>query len=295
MKTIQNEHLTVGISTIGAEVKSIKGAQTSREYIWKADAAFWGKSSPLLFPVVGKLWNEEARINGKTYRIPKHGFMSAANFLVVEQSETAICLRATETAETLSLFPFPFTLEITYTLQGNRLSVEWNIKNTGTTQLPFQIGGHPGINYPSYSKDDEIKGYLYFGETDKISCATVGNTGNMVEERYTLESENGLTPITEELFGVDTVIIDREQVHFVTLQTKDRKPYVTLESRAPNLLIWSPYKQDAPFVCLEPWYGMPDAKNYAGEFASRPGTICLEPGENFHGGYTLTIHPEIDN
>lgn len=51
---LENDKLKIEISSHGAELFSVKRKADSREYLWQGDPAFWGRRSPVLFPVVGK-------------------------------------------------------------------------------------------------------------------------------------------------------------------------------------------------------------------------------------------------
>ena len=75
----------------------------------------------------------------------------------------------------------------------------------------------------------------------------------------------------------------------VTLYDVDRKPVLALRFDAPVLGLWSPPGKDAPFVCIEPWYGRCDRAHYAGEYKDRDWVQHLGTGEVFHGGYTIEI------
>ena len=50
METLSNSILTVQIAEHGAELQSIK--KDGKEYLWQGDAKFWGRRSPVLFPIV---------------------------------------------------------------------------------------------------------------------------------------------------------------------------------------------------------------------------------------------------
>ena len=64
---LENEALKVTINGFGAELASIRGKETDTEYLWNADAKFWKRSAPVLFPFVGSLKNKEYHYEGKTY------------------------------------------------------------------------------------------------------------------------------------------------------------------------------------------------------------------------------------
>ena len=64
--------------------------------------------------------------------------------------------------------------------------------------------------------------------------------------------------------------------------------YVTVSFDAPVFGIWSP-SGDAPFVCIEPWYGVSDREDFNKELRERKWSQSLKPGEVFEGGYTISV------
>lgn len=292
MIRLSNKWLEIEISPKGAEVCSIKGLRTHKEYIWKGDPALWNRHSPLLFPIVGRLNKDTAIIDGQRYKIPKHGFMSDAKFETKLIDEHKVVLYFDSSGKMHSIYPFPFHLEVMYKLRGNRLEVQWKLRNTGISVMPFQIGGHPGLYYPNNTSHAHIKAYLSFKGRRNIESASVADSGCLAQRRYELPMEGAYLPVTDELFNNDSVIIDQEQVDSISLLDLNKNPYVTLESNAPVTLLWSPYRQDAPFICIEPWFGLPDYEGYEGEFALRPYTNTVTPGHQAAMGYSLRMDAE---
>ena len=88
MITISNDKLLVKISEEGAELQSLK--YKDLEYLWQADAAYWAKHSPVLFPVVGELKNRKYIYEGKEYKMPRHGFARDKVFEAVQDSDTSV-------------------------------------------------------------------------------------------------------------------------------------------------------------------------------------------------------------
>ena len=121
MQIIQNEILTIEVSEHGAELQSVK--KGSVEYLWQGDPAYWGRRSPVLFPIVGSVWEKRYRLAGKEYEMGQHGFARDMDFTLVSQSEDELRYRLESSEETLSKFPYPFVLEIAYKLHGNKLDV----------------------------------------------------------------------------------------------------------------------------------------------------------------------------
>ena len=142
---LSNEYLTIEVSPHGAELQSIRNNRTGHEYLWQGNPAFWGRRSPVLFPIVGSLWNGEYHTGGNTYKMSQHGFARDMDFTIVEETETTLRFKLDSTPETLAAFPFCFSLEISYELNETRLEVGWMVKNLSETVMPFQIGAHPAF------------------------------------------------------------------------------------------------------------------------------------------------------
>ena len=47
---------------------------------------------------------------------------------------------------------------------------------------------------------------------------------------------------------------------------------------------------DAPFLCLEPWQGLPPEADFAGDFTDKEGMLFLEAGEAYRASWALTIY-----
>lgn len=285
---LSNEYLTVEISTHGAELQSIRNNRTGHEYIWQGDAAFWARRSPVLFPIVGSLWNGEYRTGGNIYHMSQHGFARDMEFSLIEHSETTLRFVLTDTSATLALFPFRFRLEISYALNETRLNVEWKVENFSETIMPFQIGAHPAFNYPAFSPMGPVHGYFSFGHSGEVGYELIESAGCLGNGTHPLETDaEGLLPITDKTFDHDALVIEEGHVHRVSLLAHDRQPYLTLLFRSPLVGLWS--KPHAPFVCIEPWWGRCDRVGFSGDVSKREHINLLPPGNNFTAGYTIVI------
>ena len=290
MENLTNGILTISVNAHGAELQSIKDAQSGHEYFWDANPKFWNRHSPLLFPIVGGLWNGQYRLNGSVKSLPKHGFLQDGGFELIEQTADTLRYRIQDDAKTRRMYPFPFVLEQAFTLKENKVEVKWSVRTTGQEPMPFQIGGHPSFLFGGFKAGDSLKGFFSFDNPTPESAA-VGAGGCVGSHRYKLKMQSdGLMPITDECFSNDAIILDRDQVHAITLHDVTGKPIVTLHTESQVTLMWSPYGVEAPFVCIEPWFGLCDHEGYKGEFAARPYTNCVKPGETWNGGYTIKIH-----
>ncbi len=287
MEKIQNQYLTIEAGCRGAELQSIIDNATGRELLWQGDPAFWGRRSPLLFPIVGGMWNGRTSFNGVEYRIPKHGFMSDKSFNLAERSQTRLRYVYTNTDAERHVFPFDFNLEVIYALNGKSVEVTFCVENCSFETMFFQIGGHPGFNLPGFKATDHVHGYASFGGTPN-SLLRAGEQGCTEADRLELpEFEENLLPLRDELFAHDALIFDRSQITSVTLYDKQRVPFVRLDSDAPAFLLWRPYGNGAPFLCIEPWYGLCDKQHFEGPFEQRPYVNKALPRETWQGKYTI--------
>jgi galactose mutarotase-like enzyme len=113
--TLSNGTISAQINTLGAELCSLK-SNSNREYIWEGNPAFWGKHSPVLFPIVGTLKNNTFCQNGIEYVLSRHGFAREMEFQLVTTTENSAIFSIQSNLETLQKYPFEFELQIQYTL-----------------------------------------------------------------------------------------------------------------------------------------------------------------------------------
>ena len=288
METIRNNQLCVTISEHGAELQSIKDAG-GKEYLWQGDARFWGRRSPILFPIVGSLWNGRCTINGKTYEMGRHGFARDNDFKLIAKGETKAVFAFTDNAETLKRYPYKFNLAVSYRLEGNRIHVIWHVENTDEKAIYFQIGGHPAFNLPDLQPEEPIHGRLRFDVDNPIRrFATVkGCLDNARHE--TVKTENGIWNFTDKSFENDALIFDHSQLHHIELLNGAGETEVSVNFKAPAVGLWTPHGKNAPFICIEPWYGVADMEAYEGDIRDHYLMNQLLPGASFMAQYTITI------
>ncbi|MCD8094097.1 MAG: aldose 1-epimerase family protein [Bacteroides sp.] len=288
MKTLSNSQLSIQVSSHGAELCSI--CCDGKEYLWQADPAFWKRHSPVLFPIVGSVWENTYKHEGQSYSLTQHGFARDMDFELISESENEVHYRLTDTEETRKKYPFPFCLEIGYRIEGKKVEVLWTVRNTGTKELYFQIGAHPAFYYPDYDAETTERGYFGFDKADGLHNILISEKGCAdVAHDYALELTDGLLPLDIHTFDKDALILENSQVKEVTLYNKEKKPYLSLYFDAPVVGLWSPPAKNAPFVCIEPWYGRCDRAHYTGEYKDKNWMQHLLAGAVFEGGYTIEI------
>jgi len=291
---IQNDKISAVIDLHGAELTSLKKQGSDEELIWTADKEYWGRHAPMLFPIVGKVWNGEYRVGDKIYRLPQHGFARDLNFTVLCHDTDCVVLALESNDDTLKVYPYKLRIEATYKLEENTLVVEWRIKNPGKETMYFQIGAHPGFNYRDFDKNDFIHGYFRLTQAEEPVNRLI--IGQLTPDGYRSESagiieldSDAMLPLTPGLFSRDALVLEEYQIDQVILYDKDCTPYIAVETNdAPVWGLWSPPAKNAPFVCIEPWMGRCDCQGYEGDISGRDYINKLEPGKSTAFTYRIT-------
>lgn len=285
---LENNEIRIEVDSHGAELRSLKDKCLGREYMWCGDASYWGRISPVLFPVVGCYRDKICRHKGKTYSLPQHGFARDMEFSFLGQTEDEIGFRLTDTEETRANYPFAFDLQIRYRIHGRSLQVIWTVQNPADETMYFSIGGHPAFAAPK-RETDKTTCYVAFEGAKKLQIRKIadGLATEKVQELSLLEG--GLLPVTEKLFADDALVVENKQTGRVSLLDENREKYLTVSFDAPLFGVWTPPGKNAPFICIEPWYGRCDKKNFTGELAQREWGNELASGELFRAAYTVEV------
>lgn len=291
MITLQNEHLTISVKKHGAELASLRCGE--REYIWQADPEFWARHSPVLFPIVGNVYDKQFRYNGQTYPMGQHGFARDCDFTVVSLTADEVWMRLDSDEASLAKFPADFRLEIGYRLHDKSVDVMWRVTNSSATaDLYFQIGAHPAFYWPTHNAAEDARGYFGFdAEGTLTSRLLVGKGCVSPTETFSVDLDtDGLFPLAADTFDkIDTIILEGGQVHRVSLCDTERRPMLALSFEHPVVGLWSPPGRRAPFVCIEPWFGRCDTYGFEGEFKDRDWANHLAPSGVFNCTYTIEV------
>ncbi|MDE7418259.1 MAG: aldose 1-epimerase family protein [Lachnospiraceae bacterium] len=287
--SLENEQIKISVDTFGAELKSLKKTAADTEYMWDARPEYWKRTSPVLFPIVGSLNNGSYRCDGKEYPMSQHGFARDMEFELRKETkeELKFVLRATE--ETKARYPFDFELELGYRLDENNLIVSWRVANCGSREMYFSIGGHPAFLCPIDDNGVQTDYKLLFDTDSKIIASIIGNGGTLSARTKEYTLKEGMMDIAADLFDEDALIIENNQAHKVSLCNPAGQPYLTVSFDAPLFGLWSPAKKNAPFICIEPWYGRCDRETFDRDLSEREWGNKLAPGAEFNAEYTVTV------
>ncbi|VGO11709.1 hypothetical protein PDESU_00255 [Pontiella desulfatans] len=286
MITIENEQFSATVDLRGAELRSFKEKSTGREMMWQADPEIWGGSAPILFPIVGKLRDGKTRINGQTYGIPKHGLVRTRTAKCIEQGRDVVVFSFSSDAETLQHYPFTFTLEVEFRLDGKQLLIDYRVKNEGAEEMLFTIGSHPALALDL--EQAALDGYdLEFEKPESLDLYGLTDGLLAFKQGGYLENNNCIR-LSETLFDDDALIFKNIRSRRVRLKPRHRTGGLEIDlGNCPHLGIWA--KPGAAYVCIEPWHSYDDAPDSNGNFENKPGILRLAPAETFETGYAIRM------
>lgn len=286
---LENDNIRLTVSDHGAEIKSLLRKRDNRELMWQADPAYWGRTSPVLFPLVGNYYQKTSRFCGKTYEMGQHGFARDMDFTLERQTEQELVFVLKDTEATLEKYPFSFRLFLSYHLEESSVRVGWKVENTNDSTMYFSIGGHPAFccDLDTYKlrflQEGQLLGEL---QSNQIAEDGSGCLGDVVKN---FGLANGMLGMSDELFEKDALIIENHQADQVTLVDDQGEDVLSVKFDAPLFGIWSPAGKHAPFVCIEPWYGRCDRVGFCQELNEREYGNALEASETFQVYYDIQV------
>ncbi|WP_210466466.1 aldose 1-epimerase family protein [Rufibacter roseolus] len=292
MKTtfLENEYVRVGVKTAGAELCSLVKKDANREYIWQADAAFWNRHAPVLFPIVGRLPQDQYLHQGKTYSLPQHGFARDQEFELVEEGQDRLVYELKSSEESRKVYPFDFVLRIVYTLQGQTLDVTWQVHHVGEGEMLFSIGAHPAFNVPMQEGGAFEDYYLEFSQPELLSRYLLEDgTGLQNGQTEPVLDNMAVLPLRYEHYEKDAMVFKAFKSERVTLKTDRHPHFVQMQfANFPYLGIWTK-RVGAPFLCIEPWYGIAGTSGQPIELSEKEGMQSLGTNETFEASYTISV------
>lgn len=289
MYKIENEELLAEFELHGAQLRRLKSKVKAKDFLWHGDAKYWKRSAPILFPIVGRLKNDQYQFEGKKYSLSQHGFARDKDFELRENKKDSILFRLIHSQATLEVYPFKFELYIEYRLKKNKLEIEYRLKNIDQKAIYFSIGAHPAFYWPldkNLSKEDYI---LEFEKVENLKRYLLNDEGLLTGQSEEFLKESKKIELKEELFKADALVFKNPKSESITLKSPLSNDELKLNFESfPYLGIWSK-AEGAPFICIEPWYGIADSVDSTGDLKNKEGIIRLKSGKQFSCQHSIEI------
>ena len=287
--TLRNSEFEVKVKAKGAELCSFRRLSDNTEYIWHGDAKVWPRHAPVLFPIVGRLPEHKYLLDGKSYHLPQHGFARDMIFTPIETTDDTLSLELHWSDLTLPHYPFHFRLVVSYALDDNSLQVDYRVQNLDQKDMPFSIGAHPGFKVP-LNESGRFEDYYLEFEQDLNLDRQLLQEGLRNGQAETVLQNSKKLPLRRDLFQKDAIVVKENPVKRVRLKSDTDPRMIDMEFTGyPYLGIWSPPKDEAALLCIEPWHGVTSATGQPTEITQKEGIMTLPPGQKFECSYRLTV------
>ena len=290
IEVLRNENLSLTVNSKGGEINEFKDLCSGKNIIWNGSPEVWKFHAPVLFPHCGKIKDAYVLIDGKEYPLKSNGFARDMEFTLVEKTDRSLKFELTENSRTLALFPYKFRLSVKYELLENSVSFTSTVKNTGDEPFLFSLGSHSAFaieNVQDYEIEFEKKTPL-----NSVLCMENGflasEDGKCPVVKLYGEEKPGVIPVTEKGFG-NGHLFTKVDSDWVGLRNKKDDSIVKVNVKDyPYVMIWQNGGKPE-FVCIEPWFGMPDADNTNHQWMQKPGLVKLEVGKKFVSDQSISL------
>jgi galactose mutarotase-like enzyme len=288
MITLSNKLWGAKISETGAELKSLANLLTGQEHIWHGDPAWWNGSAPVLFPVIGGRKDGAYTYEGKKYTLPSHGFARGSEFSITRAGADSAELILCSSPKTRENYPFDFSLKVSFALERAGIGIRYEVTNTGPARMYFSIGSHPAFVVPFaggalenyyvlFEREECIERWFF-----KDGMVVAGKTEDVLQNSRVLG-------LTRSMFDEGIMIFKRPASReFAIANSRNTHAVRVVTEGVPYLGIWSK-PGGAPFLCIEPWHGIPDMSDASGDLVEKEGIISLDPRAVFSTGYRVEV------
>ena len=289
--TLKNDIITAKISERGAEVISVVRNSDGCEYIWQGDPKYWHGQAPYLFPICGRFYDNVYSYKGKEYNMGMHGFARKSVFSLVEASDTSVTLALRANEETKAMYPFDFELILKHSLDGETLTLDVEIKNTGDVVLPAAFGAHPGFNVPlgGVGKFEDYR--LEFSEDCSPDELIITSDGYYAGRNRAFPiRESRYIDLRHSLFDIEAVFMENAAREVKLCSDLTERAVTYRYPDMPYFGIWHEPMTDAPHVCLEPWYGLPAYQGVHDDISTKNNMFRIEPKSQKNIRMELVFH-----
>jgi galactose mutarotase-like enzyme len=238
-----------------------------------------GGGMPLCFPFAGRVWRDgkvgsylpsdadsKASQPQMPLEMPLHGFAFSKAWQVESATKASVTMALTDDDSTRAIYPWRFTLRLTFELGGDALTTKLEITcdeilpGARGAAMPVAPGFHP--YFAARHPVDRQEGFFSFAydalEIPALETIAVTPEGNAGPKKLASDT----LPVTG---GVVKVPLHDEAIHnliFAGLSGRGARIggiSISWGKDSPwrHVVCWA--KPAQHFFCVEPWHGLPDA------------------------------------
>ncbi len=291
MITIENDFIRISVKEKGAELCSIYHKMLQKEFLWQADPMIWARHAPILFPIIGQVQNGEYSYDGQQYKLPQHGFARDSMFELVECTDEKITLKLSSSVDTLAVYPFDFELYAEFRVDKNQVLTSYQVVNKSNATMYFSLGFHPGFICPI---DEELTFedyYLEFEKEENINQLLLD--GAFLSDKKINNFTNGTNRIdlSHSLFDNDAIITEGFKSSYIQIKSDKSPHFVEVGIKDfPMIGLWTKPNANAPYLCIEPWYGVADEKDSGKNFDEKKEIQKLSVNQKFSCEFYLKVN-----
>lgn len=278
---LKNTELSVTVSELGAEIKSVVGR--SGEYMWSADPAIWRQSAPIMFPICGGLKGGRYELDGVGYEMSKHGFARKSVFEVTQHTSERAVFVLRDSEETRGSYPYAFEFRVVFELDGNRLKVTYIVENKDKKVMYCSVGAHE-----AYACPEGIEAYdVVFPQKETLSAYAL-NGDILTDYTKRIVEDSCVLPLKEEYFYLDALVFRDLKSRSAELVNRATGRRVRVDFEGSDyFLLW--HKYGAPYICLEPWCGIQDVAGSSYDITKKEGINAVAVGGSLLRSHTVTF------
>ena len=303
-KILCNEYLRAAVDTLGAQLVSIK-LSCGTEVLWPGKEGVWTSHAPLLFPWAGRVKDAQFTHGGQTFAAGKHGFVSKMEHRCTKECADELCFEIVSSEATRKLFPYEFRLVQSFKLDGRTLVHTAEVTNTGAAAMFFGLGFHPGFICPFRAEKSACDYETVFDTPQSPDLIEITKTTGLPTGKKTPFMHNKSSIVlADDLFRGNTLCLSGLTASSITLREKpgaaanNGAPFrkaglYSIEvgiKDVPYVLLWSAATEKLEFLCIEPWYSLPDFEDAQSEWETKRNLMCLQSGKTFSARLPLTFH-----
>lgn len=287
---IENSSLKVGVDTLGAEMTFLRTSEGT-DYLWPGSKDSWTGRSPVLFPVIGGLQDDQYCLGDRSYKMASHGFARRRQWSLKDRGNHHLVFQLKADPETLADYPFDFRLRITYRIDGPGVTVEYGLRNSGNSPMPFSLGAHPAFRCP-LEKGLKFDDYRLVFNRPENTVRFLKDGALLSGETVPFKLPDGILPLRHRDYEDGAIVLRKFASDSITLESARGSRSVKVDFPGfTDLGIWTFGPSPAPFICIEPWFGSVSISGVPGDcdLRTKTGMRTLKAGEDFTAAFTISL------